>query len=370
MLATPVAATLKLNFPGAKISYWSHPSLRPLLLSLCPSIDEFVDFDRDLGYFQQRKILTSMGPDLFVDLSNSPRGQYLTAFTKMTVMRYEKKSNNNFGQQHAVGNFLETIRPICQQVPDNLFPTIFPDAIAEELVPKLVDMHQLEYKPLIGIVPGVGNQRPHRAWIVDGWVYLIRHILERQTHIPILIGGTDDFEVAQRINAESGDRCLNLCGQLKLDETAAMLKCCDVVISGDTGPAHIAVAVGTPVVGLYGPTIPARSGPYGYFDYCLDQSPSCSCIGERYCRLANPRGPGECMSRIMLTEVIDKLHQVLGEATAQDEALEAGEGIFDGRQLDPNILKELQDEAALHPGGEGLTELPGFSRENNLDDQN
>lgn len=41
-----------------------------------------------------------------------------------------------------------------------------------------------------------------------------------------------------------------------LDETAAVLKCCDVVISGDTGPAHIAVAVGTPVIGLYGPTYP------------------------------------------------------------------------------------------------------------------
>ncbi len=65
MLATPVAATLRLNFPGAKISYWSHAALRPLILGLCPSIDEFVDFDRDLGYFQQRKILKSMGPDAY-----------------------------------------------------------------------------------------------------------------------------------------------------------------------------------------------------------------------------------------------------------------------------------------------------------------
>ena len=364
MLATPVAAALKLNFPGAKISYWSHPTLRPLLLGLCPSIDDFVDFNRELGYFQQRKILTSMGPDLFVDLSNSSRAQYLTLMSKMKVLRYEKGSSNSFGQQHAVGNFLETVRPVCQELPENLFPTIFPDAIAEELVPKLVAMHQLEYKPLIGIVPGVGNLRPHRAWMADGWIYLVRHILERQTHIPILIGGTDDFDVAQRINSEVGNRCLNLCGQLKLDETAAMLKCCDVVISGDTGPAHIAVAVGTPVVGLYGPTIPARSGPYGYFDYCLDQSPSCQCIGERYCRVASPTGPGECMKRIMLTEVIDKVHQALGEATSQDEALGSG-GVFDGYKLDPRILKELQDEAELHPGGEGRSLATDFLSENN-----
>jgi ADP-heptose:LPS heptosyltransferase len=323
-------------------------------------VDEFIDFNRDLGYFEQRKILTSMGPDLFVDLSNSSRAQYLSLFTKMMVRRYDKTSSNSFGQQHAVGNFLETIRPICSDVPENLFPTIFPDAIAEELVPKLVAMHKLEYKPLIGIVPGVGNQRPHRAWLPDGWIYLIRHILERQTHIPILIGGTDDFEIAEHINSELEDRCLNLCGQLKLDETAAMLKCCDVVISGDTGPAHIAVAVGTPVIGLYGPTIPARSGPYGYFDYCLDQSQSCQCIGQKYCSLANPRGPGECMSRIMLTEVIDKLRQVLGEATAQDLAIESSETPIDKYRVDPSLLKELEDEAALHPAGEGLPETPSF----------
>ncbi|MBS1992070.1 MAG: glycosyltransferase family 9 protein [Cyanobacteria bacterium SZAS LIN-3] len=358
MLATPVAAALKLNFPGAKISYWSHPSLRPLVLGLCPSIDEFVDFNKELGFFEQRKLLQSMGPDLFVDLSNSSRAQYLTLFTRTNVVRYEKSRSNSFGQQHAVGNFLETIRPICQDIPENLFPTIFPDAIAEELVPKLVASNKLEYKPLIGIVPGVGMHRPHRAWLPDGWIYLIRHILERRTHIPILIGGSDDFEVAQHINSEVGNSCLNLCGQLKLDETAAMLKCCDVVVSGDTGPAHIAVAVGTPVIGLYGPTIPARSGPYGYFDYCLDQSPNCSCIGEKYCRLANPNGPGECMSRIMLTEVIEKLHRVLGESTSQDVALEADADVLDGLRLDPGILKELQEEAALHPDGTRETDLP------------
>ncbi|MBU6450599.1 MAG: glycosyltransferase family 9 protein [Cyanobacteria bacterium REEB67] len=349
MLATPVAATLKLNFPGAKISYWSHASLKPLLLSLCPSIDEFVEYERELSYFDQRKILKSMGPDLFVDLSNSNRGQMLTLFSKFRTVRYEKSRSNSFGQQHAVGNFLETIQPICQDMPDNLFPTIFPDAIAEELVPKLVAMHQLEYKPLIGIVPGVGSLRPHRAWLADGWIYLVRHILERGTHIPILIGGGEDFEVAQKINADVGNRCLNLCGQLKLDETAAMLKCCDLVVSGDTGPAHIAVAVGTPVIGLYGPTIPARSGPYGYFDYCLDQSPSCLCIGEKFCKVADPSGPGECMKRIMLTEVIAKVRQVMGEASDADLVDEP----YQALQLDPNILKELEEEARLHPGGTG-----------------
>lgn len=338
VLATPVASTLKYNFPGAKISYWSHPSLRPLLLGLCPHIDEFIDFDKNLSFFQQRKILTSHKPDLFVDLSNSNRGLTMPLFTGIKTLRYEKKETGSPDQQHAVGNFLDTVMPICKEVPDKLFPTIFPDAIAEQLVPQLVETSKLEMRPMVGIVPGVGAHRPHRGWIADGWIYLIRHLLSIGSHQPVLIGGSDDFELAQKINAEVDNRCLNFCGQLKLDETAAILKCCDAVVSGDTGPAHIAVSVGTPVIGLYGPTYPARSGPYGYFNLVLDQSSSCQCIGAKYCTLTGASSPGECMGRIMLPEVIENLSKILNLSNAQGSIHELNPpGVF----FEPEILASL-----------------------------
>ncbi len=342
VLATPVAATLRLNYPGAKITYWSHASLRPLLLGLCPSIDEFVDFHKEVGFFELRKQLLAMRPDLFIDLSNSFRGEFLTSFTPIKALHYDKSDSNTPAQQHAVGNFLETIRPISPQTPERLFPTLYPDAIAEKLVPELVAAHNMVLGPLIGLVPGVGHLRPHRGWIFDGWVYLVRRLLEDSKHIPVLIGGPEDFELAQRINMESGSRCINLCGQLQLDETAAVLKCCDVVVSGDTGPAHIAVAVGTPVIGLYGPTYPSRSGPYGNFDQILDQNQACQCIGAKYCQLTGPGQPGECMGKIMLPEVLEKVRQVIGTepaATAPDEQFETPPGVF----LEPEVMREMEE---------------------------
>ncbi|CAN5454837.1 glycosyltransferase family 9 protein [soil metagenome] len=341
VLATPVAATLRLNYPGAKITYWSHSSLRPLLLGLCPSIDEFVDFQKELGFFQLRKQLVAMQPDLFIDLSNSFRGEFLTTLTKIKALHYDKSDSSSSAQQHAVGNFLETIRAISPETPDRLFPTLYPDAIAEKLVPELVAAHNMVYASLIGLVPGVGHLRPHRGWIFDGWVYLVRHILDHHKHIPVLIGGPEDYELAQRINMEAGSRCINLCGQLQLDETAAILKCCDVVVSGDTGPAHIAVAVGTPVIGLYGPTFPARSGPYGNFDQLLDQSQSCQCIGEKFCKLTGPGQPGECMGKIMLPEVLEKVRQALGAeafAGSPQDTSETPPGVL----FEPEVLREMQ----------------------------
>src|ERR1700676_4497212 len=91
VLASPVAKTLKANFPGAKITYWSHPSLRQLLLGLCPSIDDFVDFSQDKGFFDLVKTIRQLKPDLFVDLSNSNKSKWLTVFTSAKVVRYLKE---------------------------------------------------------------------------------------------------------------------------------------------------------------------------------------------------------------------------------------------------------------------------------------
>ncbi|MFA7339489.1 MAG: glycosyltransferase family 9 protein [Candidatus Obscuribacterales bacterium] len=342
VLATPVAATLRLNYPGAKITYWSHASLRPLLLGLCPSIDEFIDFHKELGFFELRKQLLAIQPDLFIDLSNSFRGEFLTSFTKIKALHYDKSDSNTPSQQHAVGNFMETIREISPETPPRLFPTLYPDAIAEKLVPQLVAAHNLPYGPLIGLVPGVGHLRPHRGWIFDGWVYLARYILDEYKHIPVLIGGPEDFELAQRINMEAGSRCINLCGQLQLDETAAILKCCDVVISGDTGPAHIAVAVGTPVIGLYGPTYPARSGPYGNFDQILDQNQACQCIGAKFCQLTGPGQPGECMGKIVLPEVLAKVRQAIAAespSASRHDLSDSPPGVL----FEPEVMRAMEE---------------------------
>ncbi|MBN9395017.1 MAG: glycosyltransferase family 9 protein [Candidatus Melainabacteria bacterium] len=343
VLATPVSTTLKLNFPGAKITYWSHPSLKSLLLELCPAIDEFVEFQKDLGFWKLRKQLLALKPDLFIDLSNSSRGYMLPILTGIETRRYEKESETVAQPVHAVGNFLATIKDICGTYPQNLFPTLYPDVIAEELIPQLVEMHRLDYRPLIGLVCGVGSLRPHRAWIPDGWIYLVKQILDCLPHTPVFIGGTEDYDLAQRINAECGNRGMNLCGQLQLPETAAVLKCCDVVVSGDTGPAHIAVAVGTPVVGLYGPTNPLRSGPYGCSAYLLDQSESCECLGAKICHLAGPAQPGECMGRIMLPEVMAKIRLALGPDYADVNTMPSLDEDLSppGVAVDPAVMAEF-----------------------------
>src|SRR5580658_11315031 len=91
MLATPVATTLKLNFPGAKLTYWTHGGLRPILLGPCPAIDEVVDYKRDDNLFQLGKMLESLRPDLFIDLANSTKSRAMTWLSHTKILRYEKE---------------------------------------------------------------------------------------------------------------------------------------------------------------------------------------------------------------------------------------------------------------------------------------
>lgn len=311
MLATPVAQTLKLNYPAARITYWSHPVLRQLLLGLNPNVDEFVDYSKEAGFFGILKTLKRLEPDLFVDLSNSSKLKLLPWFTRIPTLRYQKQKAGTQPIMHAVDNFLMTVQDVCPDKPAKIFPSIFPEALAPDVLAKISDRENFLTSPLIALVPGVGKFRPHRAWIYDGWIYLINYLHNQGAHRIILIGGEDDAEICERLQRETSNVCLNAAGILSLSETAAVLKRCEVVVSGDTGPAHLAVAVGTPVVGLYGATFSQRSGPYGCADLTIDQSNRCVCVGEKFCKVNQPGGPGECMHRIMLPDVIEKIDFLL-----------------------------------------------------------
>ena len=104
----------------------------------------------------------------------------------------------------------------------------------------------------------IGASTPDKTWPLERWESLIG-TLEKRGLTPVLLGGPGaEAEAAAQV-ASAG--CLNLAGKTKLPELAQTVARCAVVIGADTGPLHLAVAVGTPVIGLYGVTDPARTGP-------------------------------------------------------------------------------------------------------------
>jgi ADP-heptose:LPS heptosyltransferase len=92
----------------------------------------------------------------------------------------------------------------------------------------------------------------------------------------------------------------------------ALLQRARLMIAGDTGPLHIAAAVGAPVVALFGPTDASRNGPWQADDISLSRASSCECHYERRCRRAVP-----CLDDISVDEVVEAASRRLSRAEAR-----------------------------------------------------
>jgi len=117
--------------------------------------------------------------------------------------------------------------------------------------------------------------KPERNWPADRYAELIRSIQAQQLGTVVLTGGPSDQEQALAAELEQGAKAplINLVGRTRPKQLAAVLARCDLLIAPDTGPAHVAVAVGTPVVGLYAVARPELSGPYQQPDWTVNKYP-------------------------------------------------------------------------------------------------
>lgn len=146
---------------------------------------------------------------------------------------------------------------------EEYFPLIkIPDPEIQEFR-KLHKIKQTK-KPVLAIIPSVGQARLHRAWCIENWVSLIQ-ILKSSCEI-VLVGGKEDELVASQITTRINSQQIpitNYVNKLTLVETAKLLKSADIAIGADTGPLHLASAVGTYTIGLFGPTSEHRHKPFG-----------------------------------------------------------------------------------------------------------
>lgn len=160
------------------------------------------------------------------------------------------------------------------------------------------------------IALNVGASRAYKRWPVERWASVARALTASGSGV-VFVGDKSDAEaVAQVLPGLSGGYA-DLAGRTTLRELASVLAACDLLVTADTGPMHIAVAVGTPVVALFGATDPARHGPYGARNVVLhDPAPGAMIPGKR----PTDEAGAACMARITP-------EAVLGAVTAKLTAL-------------------------------------------------
>jgi len=161
---------------------------------------------------------------------------------------------------------------------------------------------------MIAINPG-GNWDAKR-WPAAKYILLTKKILEFSQDIEVMVSGAEkDVAIAKKIVAQvNSHRCYSVAGKTKLNELAALFKKCELVVSADSGPLHLASATGVTTVGLFGPTSSKITGPRGKGKNIIISKPV-DC--EVPCYVENCGKEYKCMEAISADDVFKIVSQEL-----------------------------------------------------------
>lgn len=176
--------------------------------------------------------------------------------------------------------------------------------LAYEELPPLKKFLRDTGEPFIGIHAGA-EYGPAKRWPADRFAEVAQRVSHDVNCRFLLFGGPGETEIAGRIaaavraaNPGRADLVVNVAGQTSLMELCGLIKFCRLLLSNDTGPMHLAVAVGTPVVAIFGSTSPAMTAPTGPRDVVIHQPVECSPCFLRDCPI-----DFRCMNQITVEQV-------------------------------------------------------------------
>ena len=303
----PLVKYLRKKYPTSSIEYLTSPSVAELLESHCPFINKVWKFDKQ----NKRKVCLDIKKDsgnidYFFNLHSSLSFYFFNLFFIKAKKYFQYKKDNSV---HAVINFARTYDSSVSALELDSKTLIEKESI------DLLKKYSLQENKYICMVPGVGKVRMHRAWPFEYWLSLTKKFLYFNPDLKVVfLGGEDEKKNFEDKFSVFGNKAVNLIGELPLPDAAAIISKAKKIVSCDTGLLHVAAAFSKSVIGLYGPTLPKRTGPFTN-DYEILVAKDCKCTGGLWdlkkCKMTkSPKG--FCMDNLTVDNV---LPNITGELT-------------------------------------------------------
>lgn len=160
-------------------------------------------------------------------------------------------------------------------------------------------------RPLVALCPGSTNSRAKR-WPAERFAAVADMLMERTGSEVVLVGAAEESDISEEVARRMRARPVVLTGKTDLAQTAAVLKASDLLVTNDTGPAHIAAAVGCPVVVIFGPTNPVTTRPFSDTAEVVRRPPDCAPCMLRDCPIDH-----RCMTAVTAEEVFARAARAL-----------------------------------------------------------
>lgn len=270
LLVEPAIAALKAGYPDAWLIVLTSAEGKAVLTNH-PDIDELWVRQRGFkGWLAVTRRLKHRKPELAVSFSLSSLGLVLCAFFSRVHRRigfafrplqsllFTEKVHPHF-QRHFIDDYL-TLAEVAGGKASRRQPRLF--VTETELTQAKERLRSLGWdgeKPILGVHPF--SSVPHKEWGLRNFAELINSLREDWEFVPVIFGSVGERERANQLIQMT--QAILAAGALSLREFIAAVTWCEIFVGGDSGPVHIAAALGIPTIALFGPTDPKRFGPLG-----------------------------------------------------------------------------------------------------------
>jgi lipopolysaccharide heptosyltransferase II len=316
--ALPVLRLLKRHLPASEIFWWIDSNLAPLLEG-DPDLAGIVRFERKRWaaprhwpeMLRSLRWMREQNFDWVIDLQCLARsgafawlanGQFLIGLDEVREGArgfYDVAIRRASFHTHAVDWYLAVLPRLGVPVHKNFQWLPERPAIAAAVQSRW----QTDGGRWIAIQPGARWE--NKRWPVEFFVELVRLLAKKFPDARFAVLGTaENQSLGAAIARAEAQRCLNLCGQISLLEMVEWLRLCELMITNDTGPMHVAAALDKPLVALFGPTEPRRTGPYGHLENVLRIDLPCSPCLKSHCTWEKPE---ECLKAISPATVFERV---------------------------------------------------------------
>lgn len=317
VFSTPVFFALKKQYPGARITCLCVPRVVDVL-SLCPAIDKTIVYDEegvDRPWHAKLSLITRLRREKFdaaFILRRSFSRSLILALAGIPVrVGYAKKgwrgllthevSSEGMDRLHRSDAYLRVIETYGVKVDDRSCCLSAQEAVIRGWKDRFAAMGVKAGERLIAI--NTGGNWDLKQWPVERFVTLIQDIHARKLGRVVLPGAPKDIERVRKIKEASGvgDDLIMTAGNTGITSLAGLFSCVDTLVTADTGPLHLAAALGVKTVALFGPTRPEVTGARGQKEsVVLQKDVGCNKAPCYYLECKN----NKCMKAIMVEDVL------------------------------------------------------------------
>lgn len=314
VMATPLLHDLRKKWPEATITAMCQSNVGDLL-KYDPNIDELYKYKKPNGWIRKQNPL-----DIIAELrfGEYDLGLLLTNSFSSALWFWRGKVQNRIGfagnlrswllnkavpfpenkeTQHLVLTYKALLTPMGIPL-SNTPPKLYVSPEEQAHVKTLLNSNGYTHTDqlLVGINPGAAYGSA-KCWLPDRFRAVTEQLLENPRITVVYFGDQTGAPLVNEICEGLGPRVINLAGKTSLRELVALINACDVLLTNDSGPMHIAAALNTPLVALFGSTSDVKTGPYGG-GVVIHKRVECSPCYKRVCPI-----DFRCMKRIETDEV-------------------------------------------------------------------